>query len=67
MLRDLRYAVRALRRSYGVAQRVREFAVRLALGAKPGSILLLVMREGLGVTGWDCLRAWALRPRSRKP
>jgi putative ABC transport system permease protein len=32
--------------SYGVAQRVREFAVRLALGAKPGSILFLVMREG---------------------
>jgi putative ABC transport system permease protein len=36
--------------SYGVAQRVREFAVRLALGARPGSILVLVMREGFGVT-----------------
>ena len=36
--------------SYGVARRVREFAVRLALGARPRSILILVMREGFGVT-----------------
>lgn len=48
--------------SYGVAQRVREFAVRLALGAKPGSILFLVMREGAGVTGVGLLAGLGLAP-----
>jgi putative ABC transport system permease protein len=48
--------------SYGVAQRVREFAVRLALGARPGSILVLVMREGLGVTGVGLALGLALGP-----
>jgi putative ABC transport system permease protein len=48
--------------SYGVAQRVREFAVRLALGAKPGSILRLVMREGLGVTAVGLVVGLGLGP-----
>ena len=48
--------------SYGVAQRVREFAVRLALGANPRSILRLVMREGLGVTGVGLLAGLGLGP-----
>ena len=48
--------------SYGVARRVREFAVRLALGANPGSILRLVMREGLGVTSVGLLAGLGLAP-----
>jgi putative ABC transport system permease protein len=48
--------------SYGVAQRVREFAVRLALGATPGSIRLLVLREGLGVTGVGLIAGLTLGP-----
>ena len=33
--------------SYGVAQRTQEFGIRLALGAGPGAIVRMVMREGL--------------------
>jgi predicted permease len=36
--------------SFSVAQRSRELAVRSALGASPGSLLQLVMRQGLLVT-----------------
>jgi predicted permease len=34
---------------YGVLRRSREIAVRIALGATPGHVLTLVLREGLGV------------------
>ena len=33
--------------SYSVGQRRQEFAVRMALGAKPGNVLAMVLREGL--------------------
>jgi putative ABC transport system permease protein len=33
--------------AYSVAQRTQEFGIRLALGAQPGDIARLVMREGL--------------------
>ncbi len=36
--------------SYGVAQQLREFALRLALGARPAQIRRLVLRDGLLLT-----------------
>ncbi len=37
--------------SFQVAQRTREFGIRAALGASPGTILQLVMKRGAGVAG----------------
>jgi putative ABC transport system permease protein len=36
--------------SFGVAQRLREFGVRLSLGASPASVRSLVLKEGLTLT-----------------
>jgi putative ABC transport system permease protein len=35
--------------SYSVAQRRREIAIRLALGAEPGGVRAMVVRDGLGI------------------
>jgi predicted lysophospholipase L1 biosynthesis ABC-type transport system permease subunit len=36
--------------SFGVARRAREFGVRLALGAEPGGVQRMVLREGLALS-----------------
>jgi putative ABC transport system permease protein len=57
-------------RSYLVSCRIREFGVRLAIGASPAGVLRLVVRESLATTtvglsiglglatllGWGCMQ-----------
>jgi putative ABC transport system permease protein len=40
--------------SYGVSRRRREIGIRLALGAEPGSILRMIVREGLWLAVAGC-------------
>ncbi len=48
--------------SYSVSQRVREFAVRLAIGATPRKILALVFKEGAAVTIAGIAAGFAVAP-----
>lgn len=36
--------------SYGIARRTGEIAIRIALGARPGGVIAMILRETLGVT-----------------
>jgi ABC-type antimicrobial peptide transport system permease subunit len=56
-------------RSYLVSRRIREFGVRMAIGASPADVLRLVVRESLATTtagltiglGLATLLGWGLR------
>ena len=40
--------------AFTVTRRLREFGIRVALGARRGDILRIVLRQGLGLTLWGC-------------
>jgi ABC-type antimicrobial peptide transport system permease subunit len=46
--------------AYSVARRTKEIGIRLALGARPASVLSLVMRHGLVVAGVGLAVGWLL-------
>ena len=44
--------------AYAVAQRTREMGIRIALGAGPGSILRLMMRDSMAVVAMGVAVGW---------
>jgi ABC-type antimicrobial peptide transport system permease subunit len=46
--------------AYSVARRTREIGIRMALGARKGSVLQLIMRQGLAVAGTGLLAGCVL-------
>jgi hypothetical protein len=48
--------------AFSVAQRSEEIGIRMALGATPGAVLALVMKEGAALMAAGALRAWPRPP-----
>jgi len=46
--------------SYAVARRTKEIGVRMAVGAKPGAVLRMILRESLATTGGGVAVGWLL-------
>jgi ABC-type antimicrobial peptide transport system permease subunit len=46
--------------SYAVARRTREIGVRMAVGAKPATVLRMILRESLATTGGGVAVGWLL-------
>jgi putative ABC transport system permease protein len=46
--------------SYSVSQRTQEIGVRIALGARPGNVVRMVMRQGLALIGFGLVAGIAL-------
>jgi ABC-type antimicrobial peptide transport system permease subunit len=46
--------------SYAVARRTREIGVRMAVGAKPATVLRMILRESLFTTGGGVAVGWLL-------
>ena len=52
--------------AYTVSQRIPEIGVRMAIGASPGQVVGMVVREGASSRSWALLSGWSrrfLRPR----
>ena len=52
--------------AYTVSQRIPEIGVRMAIGASPGEVVGMVVREGATSPSWALLSGWSprfLRPR----
>ena len=52
--------------SYGVAQRTREFGLRIALGASPGSVIRMVLARGVSLTSVGLLIGLSLASASAR-
>jgi len=51
--------------AFSVGQRRQEFGIRMALGALPGTVLRMVLKQGMRSVASASLRTWPVRPSNR--